>query len=146
MSGNRHLYGVKMIYNMKKSKTLLEIIDLSDQENILQNMEWSDKFPCTGCGSCCKRIDKLLPNIEKLDDNLKQILNFPYTHINGRCEKLGNDNKCTIYEDRPIVCSYEKFMEVFNYSKDDIFPMSIASCNKMMDEDGVGEEFRIKIN
>lgn len=38
MLGKRHLYGVKMIFNM----TLLEILDLTEEENILQTMEWDD--------------------------------------------------------------------------------------------------------
>jgi hypothetical protein len=41
MLGNKHLYGVKMIFDMK-DKTLLEILDLSDCENVLQTMEWDD--------------------------------------------------------------------------------------------------------
>jgi len=38
MLGKIHLYGVKMIFNM----TLLEILDLTEEENILQTMEWDD--------------------------------------------------------------------------------------------------------
>ena len=129
---------------MKKSKTLLEILDLTGEENILQKMEWGDSFPCTGCGSCCKRIDKLLISINMLDGIEREILDFPYSHTNGVCENLGVDNKCNIYENRPVVCSYEKFMLAFNMSKDELFPPSIACCNKMMDEDGIGKEFRIK--
>jgi hypothetical protein len=41
MLGNKHQSGVKMIFNMK-DKTLLEILDLSDCENVLQTMEWDD--------------------------------------------------------------------------------------------------------
>ena len=41
MLGNRLQYGVKMIFNIK-DKTLLEILDLSDCENILQTMEWDE--------------------------------------------------------------------------------------------------------
>jgi len=41
MLGNKRLYGVKMIFDMKE-KTLLEILDLSDCENVLQTMEWDD--------------------------------------------------------------------------------------------------------
>jgi len=122
MLGNKHLYGVKMIFNMEKL----------------------DKFPCTGCGCCCKRIDELLIIINKLESPAKEIMHFPYKHENGRCEKLGKNNECTIYENRPIVCSFEKFIDAFNLNKDKIFGMSIKSCNKMMDEDNICNKFRIK--
>lgn len=41
MLGNKRLYGVKTIFNMK-DKTLLEILDLSDCDNILQTIEWDE--------------------------------------------------------------------------------------------------------
>lgn len=41
MLGKKHQYGVKMIFNMGE-KTLLEIIDLTDCENVLQYMDWDN--------------------------------------------------------------------------------------------------------
>lgn len=102
-----------------------------------------NKFPCTGCGCCCKRIDKVIENLETLDDISKEILHFPYNHTNGICEKLDKDNKCSIYDDRPIVCNFQKFKEIFNYDVDKFNAIVIPSCNKMMDEDNIPEEFRI---
>lgn len=44
MLGKRLLYGVKMTskYKKMKDKTLLEIIDLTGEENILQTMDWDE--------------------------------------------------------------------------------------------------------
>ena len=122
MLENKHLYGVKTIFNMEKL----------------------DKFPCSGCGCCCKRIDELLVNTDKLESPMKEILHFPYNHENGRCEKLGENNECTVYENRPVVCNFEKFISAFALNKQEIFEISIKSCNKIMDEDNIAKKFRIK--
>lgn len=122
MLGNKHLYGVKTIFNMEKL----------------------DKFPCSGCGCCCKRIDKLLVNIDNLESPNKEILHFPYKHENGRCEKLGKNNECIIYENRPLVCNFEKFISAFDLNKEEVFEISMKSCNEMMEEDDIPKEFKIK--
>lgn len=33
---------------------------------------------------------------------------FPYSHKNGVCEKLTENNHCSIYDNRPIICNIEK--------------------------------------
>jgi Fe-S-cluster containining protein len=69
------------------------------------------KFNCTGCGECCRHIDNLYNNKPKPLWLQKLIASFPYTHINGVCEKLV-DGKCSVYEDRPVLCRVD---QVFDY-------------------------------
>lgn len=56
------------------------------------------KFDCKGCGTCCR--------------NLPTHPLFAGMHNgDGVCFKLV-DNKCSIYEDRPLVCNIYKGWEV----------------------------------
>jgi len=53
----------------------------------------SESFECSGCGACCKILPKLVA---------------PWlVGENGACKHL-KDNKCSIYEDRPIECRIDE--------------------------------------
>ncbi|MDR2866869.1 MAG: YkgJ family cysteine cluster protein [Methanomassiliicoccaceae archaeon] len=78
-----------------------------------------DHFPCEMCGRCCHQA-----NITVMDDEVERMA----SHLNmtadgftddflyredgrwlfkksGRCRFLGNDDKCAIWEQRPLICS-----------------------------------------
>ena len=100
-------------------------------------------FPCTGCGSCCKRISNAVSHYNIKDK--KNPLYFPYTwDENGVCENLTDDNKCKVYHDRPIICNIDKYAEYMKLNKIEFFKSNILACNYMMDLDSVPLEFRIK--
>jgi Fe-S-cluster containining protein len=66
------------------------------------------RFPCTGCGACCRRVGLMVDGVRKQqypDGTIgKLVQEFPYKYDeNGKCEMLV-DNKCTAYEDRPLIC------------------------------------------
>ena len=76
-------------------------------------------------------------------DNL---LYFPYKwDESGRCEMLTEDNKCSIYEDRPLVCNVDKLLSLIEIPKEQFYEINVASCNKMMDEDELPIKYRIKL-
>jgi len=101
------------------------------------------KFPCSGCGCCCRRVDQVIANINVLDDYNKELLRFPYNHNNGVCENLMEDNKCAVYEDRPLICNFDKFVREYEFERVDFYNLIITSCNKMMDEDNIDSKFKI---
>jgi uncharacterized protein len=47
-------------------------------------------FDCNGCGGCCRRVRNIHPD-------------WP-TRPDGACIHLTADNRCAIYEKRPMVC------------------------------------------
>lgn len=100
------------------------------------------KFPCTECGLCCVRIKEI---VEKNDvTNPEHPFYFPYTwDENGACDKL-DGNKCSIYEDRPIICNVDKVAEFIGESKEEFYPKVIESCNEEMDKAGIDKKFRIR--
>ncbi len=102
-------------------------------------------YPCTKCGCCCKKINKLIPNLLKLGVSEGDALWFPYKcDETGRCEKFTDENLCSVYDDRPLICNIDKIMVTFNLNKKEFYEKNIAVCNKMMDEDNLPETFRIK--
>lgn len=70
---------------------------------------------------------------------------FPYNwDENGVCENLTEDNKCKVYENRPLICNVEKFAEYNKLEKTEFYKVNIRACNYMMDIDGIDQSFRIK--
>uniref|UniRef100_A0A6M3M1G8 Putative zinc-or iron-chelating protein n=1 Tax=viral metagenome TaxID=1070528 RepID=A0A6M3M1G8_9ZZZZ len=100
-------------------------------------------FPCSKCGCCCKRIDKAVFNVGiKADDNA---LFFPYTwDSTGRCKKLTKKNRCSVYDNRPLICNIDKLFELLDMPKNDYYKLNIDICNTLMDEDKVPLKYRIR--
>lgn len=90
-------------------------------------------FQCQMCGNCCRNVDryyKLLPKLRELlkDDSIC----FPYNSYDGVCEHLTPDNKCAIYEQRPIVCNTSIMLPMIaqatNHSIDEMLECQKISC------------------
>lgn len=78
------------------------------------------KFNCNACGACClnagERVKDARAKMGTQYENrvVRELANFPYGFDEtGRCEKLGTDNKCTIYDSRPLICSVDRVYEKF---------------------------------
>ena len=67
-------------------------------------------FNCTLCGLCCATVGHAIKGCEGKTDALSlEVLAFPYaTDENGRCENLGEDNTCKVYDHRPDICNIAK--------------------------------------
>ena len=102
-------------------------------------------FPCTGCGACCKRVGNLEAHLVK--DDQESMLYFPYSwDENGVCENLNlEDNSCKVYETRPTICNIDKMFQFVQngMSKKEFYDVNIFLCNKMIDEDGLDEKFKV---
>ena len=72
-------------------------------------------------------------------------LRFPYeVEETGRCSKLDAGNRCTVYNNRPLICNIAKMRVYFDHLTDDQFiSINKRLCNDMMDEDGVPKSYRI---
>lgn len=71
-------------------------------------------FKCDSCGACCRNLNVLQSyGINNNGKFAKLIADFPYKHTNGVCEMFDTiTNKCTVYENRPIVCNVKKLHDV----------------------------------
>ena len=103
-------------------------------------------FPCTMCGGCCKRIGNVVSNF-RLKESKDDPYYFPYDYDeNGVCEKLDSENKCTVYENRPLLCNIDAIIKFQGVDKKEFYMQNAFTCNKIMDEDNISMEFRININ
>jgi len=68
----------------------------------------------------------------------------------GACIYLGQDNLCTIYETRPMLCNVE---EMFNVRKEQEPSLTLKEhyirnnmvCNQWIEEDGMDESYKIDL-
>ena len=88
---------------------------------------------CTGCSLCCRMVSLNPDFTEPIDEN-------------GVCVHL-KDNKCSIYEDRPLLCRvdemYEELKDNFA-SKEDYIKTTIKVCNSLISEIGLDDKYLIK--
>ena len=99
--------------------------------------ETNKPFPCSGCGACCTGVDKIM-------SNLKYLFPFEYDET-GRCEKLNDDNTCSVYDDRPMICNIDKMREFVDMPKEKFYKLNIEKCNLEMDRQGIDKKYRIKM-
>ncbi len=96
-------------------------------------------FPCSGCGGCCKKIDKGVEAAKTVFPDFP----FPYSWDNsGKCEMLV-DNKCLVYDTRPLICNIDEMAKFFDMSNAEYYKTTAASCNIIMDVFGIDESFRL---
>jgi len=101
-------------------------------------------FNCTSCGLCCKNIQNVYDNSVRISEevNNKNIV-FPYTHIDGVCEKL-IDNKCSIYKTRPMICNVDAMSEILRFNKGAFYKLNAKICNELIKENNLPDEFIVK--
>lgn len=102
------------------------------------------KFPCTGCGACCNRIDKAVKGFGSEALNKSSIYFFPYKwDAKGRCEKLMKDNRCSVYNNRPLLCNIDKLEKISDLPTNMFYAMNISICNSIIKEDKLEEKYLI---
>jgi Fe-S-cluster containining protein len=70
-------------------------------------------FQCDACGSCCKHIDAILEQaLKSLPEVARLAAEFPYKSIEGRCEMLTNEDRCSVYSQRPVLCNVRRLYTV----------------------------------
>ena len=103
------------------------------------------KFPCTGCGQCCRRLDEILAGLSKVNNPALQFLleKFPYApNPDGSCPML-QDGLCAIYNDRPMLCNLETIQRVLDVPDAVWFQLNAASCNKLIREAELDEAWMV---
>lgn len=100
-----------------------------------------EKFPCSGCGACCKRVELAVRQYQHIDPEFI----FPYGwDESGKCDQLGEDNRCLVYENRPIMCNIDQFCNARGLDKKEFYKVNIEACNELMDEQNIDKKLRIK--
>jgi Fe-S-cluster containining protein len=75
---------------------------------------------CGNCKAyCCRAIGKLMPELDRGDST---------------CIYLTNDNKCAIYNDRPLLCNTDKVYDKYfskKYSKEQWIELNKKACEDL---------------
>jgi len=94
------------------------------------------KFPCSGCGLCCKNISF----VEELKD---------FNRGDGVCKYLDlKTNLCRIYDIRPDICNIETMYkkEYYKYyTKIEFFKLNAEVCNHLQEKYGLDSSYKIQI-
>ena len=97
----------------------------------------NETFPCTSCGECCKKIGALLA-VKDIPDPVTKLLidAFPYKAQwqNGWCEKLTEDNKCSVYNDRPLLCNIREVAALRGIPWQIHYLQSATICNQWIND------------
>ncbi len=89
-------------------------------------------FPCTECGLCCKNLKNAL-TWDAPDWMKPAIEAFPYKTLeDGSCEKMVG-NRCSVYEDRPLLCNLDKLHDELDVpmSKQEWFDLNVKGCHSL---------------
>lgn len=107
------------------------------------------KFPCSGCGACCRKINVAVANSKMLSNMLEVELPFPYGwDEKGVCEML-EDNRCKVYETRPLLCRVDDLGKLFKkksiLNKRKFHKLTARACNILIDEFKINKSFKVKL-
>ena len=102
------------------------------------------KFPCTSCGQCCRNVHRLL-DVTHDDPVFNDLISrFPYKlKEDGSCEMLTDSGLCSVYDQRPLLCNLKRAALLLGFHDDDWMNMQADECNKMIDEAGLDEKFKV---
>jgi Fe-S-cluster containining protein len=53
---------------------------------------------------------------------------------------LGEDNKCTIYESRPLLCNVDGLIDMLGLDRKEFHDLNIKACWDLADEFSLGEK------
>ena len=78
------------------------------------------------CGSCkaycCRVAGKIMKELDRGD---------------GVCKFLTEDNKCSIYEDRPFICNTDRVYDKYfkdKYTKEEWIKFNIKACKELHEQ------------
>ncbi len=110
------------------------------------------EYPCTGCGQCCRMVKGIMEAKELVqpgDNFYDEYISFPFnTKEDGSCEKLNDDNTCSVYDDRPDLCNSEKiYLKYFsgNETKLEYYFRSMSACNQLIKMAGLDKKYLVKL-
>lgn len=105
------------------------------------------QFKCSQCGLCCRYVKAILDNPKAAQEPYRSLIEqFPFTYFeDGSCEML-IDNKCSIYEDRPLLCNVERIYETYfsEMDKGAFYKEQNEYCNAMIKKAGLPDSYLIK--
>ena len=97
----------------------------------LQSHRKHQKFPCNGCGNCCRKIASAVA-FAKQAGFPDEVCRFPYAwNEQGICEMLTPGNRCKVYERRPLLCNVEEMYKYFDMPYEKYIQLNKQACAEL---------------
>lgn len=104
-------------------------------------------YPCTSCTQCCRRIQAILDMSHEHPVIQELVLRFPYkARVDGSCEMLTDDGKCSVYDTRPLLCNIKMGAKLLKMDEKDWYRLNRDGCNSMIKEAGLGDEYLVTLD
>lgn len=91
-------------------------------------------FECKMCGMCCRNIKRYRDEAYPLLKNIlgEKMPEFNIKDNDGVCVNLMENNKCSIYEQRPTICNTSKMFDILSsvlkIDKKELYEAQALSC------------------
>jgi len=107
------------------------------------------RFPCTGCGACCRKVGETVARWRETPEQFaplerEALAAFPYEpREDGSCPQLGEDGACAVYADRPAVCQVDAMGAARGWSREGTWLLNALACDAMQREAGLPARWRV---
>lgn len=105
-------------------------------------MDLPDKYPCSGCGACCRKVSLAVLGVGVQPK--EHPLHFPYKWDESGCCEMLVGNQCSVYEDRPLMCRVDAVQPFVGMTKKKWYKLNVKACNSLMDKEKLDLNLRIK--
>lgn len=109
-----------------------------------------DDFPCTGCSLCCRNVEKIHSNaLNYPKDSIiyRAAAAFPYSWNKEGCCTMLENNLCSIYSSRPLLCNVKELSKCIavesNIDLNSIYALTATECNNLISANNLDPRFMI---
>lgn len=109
-----------------------------------------ENFPCTSCSLCCRSLGTIIRMTKQGDPEsifYKAAEEFPYSWDESGCCEMLDNNLCSVYENRPLLCNIKKISELYAKEKDitlnNLYALNAKVCNSLISAANLHESFMI---
>jgi Fe-S-cluster containining protein len=102
---------------------------------------------------CCRSLSTIVRMAELGDPDsifYRAAKEFPYSWDESGCCEMLENNLCSVYEDRPLLCNVKKISELYSQetgvSVQDIYGLNARICNSLINAANLDESFMIDPN
>lgn len=109
-----------------------------------------ENFPCTGCSLCCRTVGRIHSDgLKYPKDSIvyKATVAFPYKWDEAGCCEMLENNLCSIYEDRPLLCNVKQLGQLIaheaNTDLNSVYKLAADACNNLISAYNLDPSFMI---
>jgi len=109
-----------------------------------------EDFPCTGCSLCCRSLGSIVRTAKQGDPEsvfYKAAEAFPYSWDESGCCTMLENNLCSVYDNRPLLCNVKELGSVYaveaGVTLNDVYSLNARICNSLIANANLNKSFMI---